>query len=460
MSIRIRLAIWYGIALAVVIVLLGVAVRAAVERQLQQDVDSALVQPAQEVAAELEAQKGLPWFDRSLYLPLVQTFKDPGEYIQLDDAKGGFKAGSATLQGDQLPRPRSKIGPSGAFTVEDVNGAAVRLYTLPLVAGRHLIGYVQVGKSLHDERLALQTLTIILVLVGTAAIVLSSLVAWLLAGWALKPLASMTRAARSIALSRKFGERLPEPRSRDELGTLASTFNDVLSSLDQAHAVQRRFLADASHELRTPLTALEANLDYLAMAPDAPAEERKDAFQAARQAVKRMGRLVHGLLYLARMEAGQEVQHRPVELDQIVVSAYKEVKPLANGVQTALASVDEAVVLGDPDRLQQLLLILLDNALKYTPSGGSVSVALIAQDGWATISVQDTGIGISDKERERIFRRFYRSQAAAGHYAEGSGLGLAIADQIVESHHGRIDVTSAPGKGSTFTIALPICREP
>jgi two-component system sensor histidine kinase CiaH len=117
------------------------------------------------------------------------------------------------------------------------------------------------------------------------------------------------------------------------------------------------------------------------------------------------------------------------------------------------------VVLGDPDRLQQLVLILLDNALKYTPSGGTVSVALRTQDGWATISVHDTGIGMADKERERIFRRFYRSQAASGHYAEGSGLGLAIADQIVESHQGRIDVTSAPGQGSVFTIAFPIYHE-
>ena len=458
MSIRLRLALWYGVALAVLLILCGVAIRTAVEQQLRHDIDAALLQPADEVVGELQQQTALPGFNPSVYRPIVQTFKAPGVYVQLDDATGKPFAESPTLQQDHLPFTRSTISRSGSFDEVQLGGASVRLYTRPLRYKGQTIGYVQVGKSLVDESRALRTLTTILVLVGVSALVLSSIVAWLVAGRALRPLARMTAGARAIARSGGFGQRLSRHPGRDELATLSTSFNDVLTSLDRAHAAQQRFLTDASHELRTPLTALEANLDFLAMAPDAPPGDRDEALLAASRAVKRMGRLVDDLLYLARVETGQELHVHPVELDQVVVAAYKEAKPLADGRQTELASVEEAVVLGDPDRLQQVLLILLDNAFKYTPSGGSVLLALEARDGWATVSVVDNGIGIPEEEQPRIFNRFYRSPRTSSRQPEGSGLGLAIAQQIVEGHHGRIAVQSVPGQGSVFTVSLPLHR--
>jgi signal transduction histidine kinase len=384
------------------------------------------------------------------------VLNSPSLYVQIDDARGKVMDRSATLQDDSLPPPRRDIGASGSFDVVTVGGNRVRVHTRPLFYHGQLVGYIQVGRPLSLETDALATLTAILIVVGLAAILISSVVAWLVAGSALKPLAAMTRVARAIARSRRFGDRLPQPGSRDELAVLAAAFNEVLTSLDKAHTAQQRFLADASHELRTPLTALEANLGYLTMARRAPAPEREEAFLAARREVKRMGRLVNELLYLARHDAGQQMERRPVELDQVVVAAYREIKPLANGVATSLSSLDEAVVLGDPDRLEQVVLILLDNALKYTPPGGSVSVALEAQDGQAAVSVSDTGPGMAEDELPHIFDRFYRSPRSEQRYREGSGLGLAIAKQIVESHDGCIEVQSAPGQGSVFTVSLPL----
>lgn len=456
MSIRFRLAVWYGVALAVLLVLFGVVVRTAAQRQLEEDARAILVQPAAEEAAALrsEAVAGL---QPAVYLPVLSN---SSLYVQIDDSKGKILKQSATLQEDSLPPLRRGIGRSGAFDVVSVGGARVRMYTQPLFFQGRLAGYIQVGRPLSLETDALNTLTVILLVVGAVAIVIASIVAWLVAGSALKPLATMTRAARAIARSRGFGDRLPQPGSQDELAVLAAAFNDVLASLDDAHTAQQRFLADASHELRTPLTALEANLGYLAMARDAPSREREEAFLAARREVKRMGRLVNELLYLARNDAGQRMERRPVELDQVVVAAYREVKPLTNGVNTSLSSLDEAVVMGDPDRLEQVVLILLDNALKYTPRGGSVSVALDAQDGHAAVSVRDTGPGISREELPHIFDRFYRSPGSEQRHGEGSGLGLAIAKQIVESHGGRIEVQSVPGEGSVFTVSLPLSAAP
>ncbi len=211
-------------------------------------------------------------------------------------------------------------------------------------------------------------------------------------------------------------------------------------------------MADASHELRTPLTIIRANADVLAWADAGDPAERAYALADLAGEAARMGGLVDRLLTLARADAGQRLTLRPTPLRPLLEEAHRQARLLAPAQRVALARADEVTVAADPDALKQLLLILVENALKYT-STGVVTLALSRDGDEARFSVADTGIGIAPEDLLRIFERFYRADAARA--IGGSGLGLSIARWIAAEHQGRIDVRSAPGRGSAFTVILP-----
>jgi two-component system OmpR family sensor kinase len=237
---------------------------------------------------------------------------------------------------------------------------------------------------------------------------------------------------------------------------MAETFNEMLSSLDEAYRTQQRFVADASHELRTPLTAIQGNVGLLERMPQIKDKDRIEALAQLRQESARMSRLVADLLMLARADAGQGLKLTGVELDRLVMEAFKEARLLARGQKISLTSIDQLQVEGDRDRLKQLLLILMDNAVRYTPEGGEIRMALNQEHGQARVTVQDTGIGISSEDLPHIFERFYRADKARVREAGGAGLGLPIALWIAERHGGTISVESSPGHGCTFTLRLPL----
>jgi heavy metal sensor kinase len=267
----------------------------------------------------------------------------------------------------------------------------------------------------------------------------------------------MTEAARRIS-AEQLDERVHTTGTGDELDRLAATLNDMLGRLDVTFRQIRQFSADASHELQTPLTILQGELEVALRAPRSPDEYRR-VLTSALEESGRIARLVEGLLLLSRADAGVlRMDHQPVDLACLVAEVCEQSQVLAKarGVALDLGPLTPMTLQGDPQHLRRLLVNLVDNGLKYTPAGGRVTLALHQDGAWAVLRVADTGIGLAPGEQERIFQRFYRVPTVMSRAAEGSGLGLCIARSIVEAHGGAIQVESAEGHGSIFTVRLPL----
>jgi len=230
----------------------------------------------------------------------------------------------------------------------------------------------------------------------------------------------------------------------------------MLGSLEEAYVTQQRFVGDASHELRAPLTAVQANLELLRRGDRMPAEDRTRAIEEAFAETRRMTRLVADLLALARADAGIPLRRASVELDRIVLDVVSEARHMTRGHAIELEHVEPAELSGDPDRVRQLLLILVDNAIRYTPPSGQVIVTLRCSYGWADLTVRDTGVGIAADALPHIFERFYRSDRARVRDPGGTGLGLAIARWVAEQHGGTLNLESELGRGTVARVRLPL----
>jgi len=289
------------------------------------------------------------------------------------------------------------------------------------------------------------------------AVLLAGSGGWLLARRALRPVDQMTEAARRIS-AEHLDERVHTTGTGDELDRLAATLNDMLGRLDVTFRQIRQFSADASHELQTPLTILQGELEVALRAPRTPDEYRR-VLTSALEESKRIARLVEGLLLLSRADAGVlRMDHQAVDLARLVAEVCEQSQVLAKarGVTLDLEPLTPVTMQGDPQHLRRLLVNLVDNGLKYTLAGGRVTLALHQEGVWAVLRVADTGIGLAPEEQERVFQRFYQAPTAVSRDVEGSGLGLCIARSIVEAHGGTIQVESAAGHGSLFTVRLPL----
>lgn len=465
MSIRLRLALLYTAVLATTLVLSNLVLYGLMARHFHELADESVAEYASHVASTIQvpaqAATAASSSLHNLLLPPIDAFAGPGVYVQVLGADGLPIARSSNLGTQALPVPVQalEVARSGRASYDAGRVAAdeVRVYTQPIVANGQIFGFVQVARSYHEDQATLGGLRLAMLGVGVASLLLTGFVSWAMAGRALRPVATLTHTARAIALSRGFSRRVPDTASRDELGELARTFNEMLGSLEEAYAAQQRFVADASHELRTPLTAVRGNLELLKTRGDEiPAEERRALVEAASAEAERMARLVSDLLALARADAGQKLSHKPVELDRVLLDVFQQARGLARAVKLSLRELDQLAVLGDVDQLKQLLLALVDNALKYTPAGGTVSLGLRREGPEAVIEVRDTGIGIAPADLPHVFERFYRADKARSRDAGGTGLGLAIARWIAQEHGGAIAVASQAGQGSTFTVRLPV----
>ncbi len=282
---------------------------------------------------------------------------------------------------------------------------------------------------------------------------------WLVARRGLRPVAALTRTAEAISLSGNLGQRVPGVARRDELGQMASTFNKMLGSVEQAYQAQQRFVSGASHELRAPLTAIQGNLELLERRADMLPAERQEAVNEASREARRLARLVADLLALARADAGVAIRKERVEMDRVLLEALASGRHLAQGQNVRVAEMEPVVLQGDADRLKQMIIILIDNAIRYTPPGGQVTLSLRRRGAYGEfveIVVQDTGIGIAPQDLPHLFERFYRVDPARSRDSGGTGLGLSIGKWIADQHGGEIFMVSSSGEGTTATIRLPI----
>jgi signal transduction histidine kinase len=361
-----------------------------------------------------------------------------------------------------------------AYTlVTDSVGRSQLMLLLPIVQNYHTVALLQLATSTRQIDDAVTTTRLILFYGIGGCLLLAGLLSWPLLDRALRPLAEMEAGARRIA-DGDLTVRLNEPESEDEVGHLARTFNVMVAKVEGAFNRQRRFVADVSHELRTPLTALGGGLEMLMMGADqGDTAAARRLMRGMYAETERMRHLVEDLLALARLDEGRAQLHlEGVDPQTALTAAVEQGERIAQG-QTL--SVDIApklpLISADAERLRQVLLILLDNAVKYTPRGGAITLSarLLADESpgasWVALEVRDTGQGISADALPHVFDRFYRADPARARIGErsedrssGSGLGLAIAKGLVEAMGGRINIVSEQGNGASVTVEAPIWR--
>jgi two-component system OmpR family sensor kinase len=458
MSLRVRLTLWYGTALASVLVVCGVILYGALAKALKEHVDRTLEETAAVAERSLEEHRFGPFL---LYEDLSQDFPELAtldKFFQIFGPTGQITIQSPNIQSREIPLSRTGLEAAlaGQTTFESVRFSGeppIRLISVPVRHGGSLVNIVRVGTSLQPLEETLHRLLIILLITMPLALLASLGGGWFLAGRALRPVGAITQAAERIA-GGDLTQRLRVSGDQDEIGRLAATFNAMIGRLEASFRQIRQFTSDASHELRTPLTVLKGETE-LALRRPRSADDYRTVLGSSLEEIDRMGRIVDELLFLSRADLGEiKMESRPVRLDQLFDDLKRQADVLGHeqAVQIVSGSIEPVTVAGDDMRLRELI--------KYSPPGGRVDMSVVAQDGTARLSVSDQGIGMSPEEQGHIFDRFYRTDAARAHTKKGTGLGLAICQWIVDAHHGTIDVQSEPGKGSTFTVILPLMPSP
>ncbi len=471
MSIRLWLALWYGALFALILPVVALLTYAIHARSHYDALDQALITSAGHAVEEATAMGTDPHLvGRPGGLEVVLRLYGPDGQLR-ESAPGAETVPPTALQAvRQIPAgpafdPVAGLLPSlvappplpgeGAFGLVQTADQRWRIYVLPFQRAGSQAGYLEALTPLGSLDASIARFRLLLLGLGLAGLLAALLGSWAIAGRALRPIAQMIASAQMIARSRDFAHRLTVPPHRDELGQLATTFNAMLGSLGQAYQAQQRFVGDASHELRAPLTAIQANLELLERMPDLPRADRQEAVAEASREAHRLTRLVADLLTLARADAGNGLRRQRVELDQVLLAVLHQARHLVRGQQVGVGVLAPLWVQGDPDRLQQLLLILVDNAIKYTPPGGQITLSLARQADRVVLTIEDSGVGIAPADLPHVFERFYRADPARARDPGGSGLGLAIARWIVDQHGGEILLRSTPGQGTTVTVALP-----
>jgi signal transduction histidine kinase len=389
----------------------------------------------------------------------LDPFRNPGVLVRAFDPRGWYLGGSTAFAADSERLPLNRAGLvtalKGAEHAEVLNTSfgPFYAYTRPsLSADGRLIGAIQILTSRAPYDATMDRLARVFGVATLLATFLSLAMGAAMAQTALAPIDSITRTAQGIVRRQDLSRRIPIDGPPDEVGRLSATINEMLDRVEALFERQRQFLADASHELRTPLTTLRGEIELM----DRAQRIDPEGLEAMAQETERMARMVNDLLLLARADTGLEMRLATVAVEEVMAEVARQSRTLSPAHPITLATLEPVSVTGDRDRIKQLVLILVDNAVTHTPAGTEISLGLAqAAGGGATITVSDNGPGIPLADQPRVFDRFYRVDKARSRSSGGTGLGLSIAQWIATAHAGSIRLDSTPGLGTRFTISLP-----
>jgi len=430
--------------------LFGGLVYGLVSLVLINNIDSTLQKTSSDLVSLLKINSGEQFDPRSIsnYEPTANIL------IQVWGTNQELQISRPTDWKDALDQNAWASG-STNFSTATVENLHLRVLTTPLTSLRGPAGILQVGVNLSLMDMIQKTLSNILIYLTIVAMVVTFVVSWFVTKRALSPLTTMTNIATQITSADDLSRRIPtQDFHDDEVGRLVLAFNKTLERLEKLFGSQQRFLADVSHELRTPLTVIKGNIGII----------RKfgvdeESMVGIDSEVDRLTRMVGDLLLLNQAESGSlSLDFVKVDLGSVLVEVMQQMVVLARGkVKLELVSIDQVIINGDQDRIKQVFLNLISNAITYTPKKGLVEVKLQKENGQAVFSVKDSGPGISPDDLPHIFERFYRGDKSRQHTAtSGFGLGLSIARWITEKHGGKIEVESQPGQGTTFRVYFPL----
>jgi signal transduction histidine kinase len=443
----------------VILLVFAAGVGRLVENRLRADFRGELEAKANELAlsVRLDPATGEPLVEESVLRQIAQGADGP---IRLVDSQGHALAAT-----DDTAFPPPEPGSTVSF-----NGLEVATRQVLTTSLTQPPAFVQYARD-HDELDATVNRLWLFLGVGVGGgALLATLAGLWIAGRAMRPIAGLTATAKEIAATRDPSLHMPQPVTDDEVAELARTLDSMLGELDAARTeseqmvqAQREFVADASHELRTPLTSILANLELLhdRLEAERPDGEETEMVGSALRSSRRMRRLVGDLLMLARADAGRFGERARCDLAEIAEAAVAEVRPVADEHSLRLETGDAVAVTGNTDELHRLTVNLLDNAVRHTPEGSTVTVTVERRDGAAVLEVADDGPGLPAGMEAQVFSRFVRGGGPADLAADsGTGLGLAIVRAVAESHGGAVTAGTGPNGGARFTVTLPASDAP
>jgi len=478
-SIRFKLTLWYVLILGILLISFSAFLYLTLSGSLYRDVDHKLRSLAEVIASESTSplfKYGFGTIDQTLEASM--NLKPIGKFIQVLDESGRIGQKSDNLKSVQLPISLHALrnASKGLITYEtnrSLRNTPLRIITFPIKENDQVTKIIQVASSLQDVEDVLRTLVLILIITVPSILMIASLGGLFLANKALKPVDQITQTARLIT-SQNLNQRIQTLKVKDEISRLIDTFNEMISRLDQSFRQVKQFTTDASHELKTPLTILKGEVEVGLRKQRLP-HEYEQILQSNLEEINRMSKIVEDLLLLSKADIGEiRLIKEDIHLNRFIHGLIEQMKILAQPKSIRIETSnhqEEVHVLADPLRMRELFINLIENGIKYTEDGGKILITITKEthdpfgapfslgrssESFAHITVADTGIGIAKEDQEKIFDRFFRVDKARSREQGGSGLGLSICKWIVEAHQGQITVQSEPGKGSSFTVRLPL----
>ena len=455
-SLRFRMMALFCAVVGVLLAASFLALYMVHKREVHAQLDRQLVDAARPVVADLITDP-----DESD----VAQLNIPDEYFEVVDPSGKVIVRSRNLMANPLGPAAlpADLSQMGFKSINDPERGRMRVVFVPFrnAAGEHVLA---LAVPTREADRALRTFRNIIFAIFPLSLLLTAVLSAWYVGRSLRPISDLTQQAREMVGRASSGNRqepwrpLEVANPHDELGRLAETFNDLFASLDSALRQLRQFVSDASHELRTPLSVLRGETELMLSQPRTP-DEYQHALSSIEDELKKLSRIVDGLFTLSMADAGQlRLAREPVYLNEILEESCALATPLARAKDMVINRdlKNEVSSTGDEAFLRQLFLIFLDNAIKYSPPHSKVSVHMEKSEGTARAVFQDEGMGISAEHLPHIFERFYRGTTQTSQEVQSGGLGLAIAQAIVRAEGGTIQCETTPGKGTTFTINLPI----